>query len=157
VIDCTFENGRKTSLRHVVVDALVLKEGHILLVKRAPGLLEAGKWALVGGFVDMGENTKEAAQREILEETGYKVKNLKLITVRDNPDRPSENRQNIAFVFFCDAEKKIQNPDRENSDQKWFSLDDLPKNNEFAFDHLKNIVLYKKYLKENPSLPIIES
>ena len=71
MINCEFENGNKASLRHVVVDNLVLKDGKILLVKRTGKLLEGGKWGLAGGYVDRDETVKEAAKREILEETGY--------------------------------------------------------------------------------------
>ncbi len=51
------------------VDALVLHEGHLLLVQRArnPG---AGLWALPGGFVDPGETLLQACLRELHEETG---------------------------------------------------------------------------------------
>ncbi len=43
MIGCTFENGNHASLRHVVVDNLVLQGDRILLVKRAPALIEGGK------------------------------------------------------------------------------------------------------------------
>jgi len=70
MITCTFENGNRASLRHVVVDNLVLQGDRILLVKRAVQLIEGGKWGLVGGFVDRDETIRQAAAREIMEETG---------------------------------------------------------------------------------------
>ncbi len=39
-------------MRHTVVDTIVLKDGKVLLVKRAKKFLEGGKWALVGGFME---------------------------------------------------------------------------------------------------------
>ncbi|HEX8932049.1 MAG TPA: NUDIX hydrolase, partial [Patescibacteria group bacterium] len=103
MIHCTFENGNKTSLRHAVVDIIVLKDNQVLLIKRSPKISEGGKWAIIGGFVDRDETLTEAATREVFEETGYRIKNLSLLTIRDNPHRPREDRQNIAFVFFCTA------------------------------------------------------
>lgn len=155
MLTCTFEDGGTGSLRHVVVDALVLQDNKILLVKRSKKLLlEGGKWGDVGGFMDKDETAKQAAEREILEETGYRVKDLTLLTIRDNPDRPKEDRQNISFVFFCTATEKVGEGDWESTEEKWFALDDLPPENEIAFDHYENIKLYLRYLKENLKLPI---
>lgn len=44
MIKCKFENGNEASLRHVCVDAIVLQDNKLLLVKRASTLLEGGKW-----------------------------------------------------------------------------------------------------------------
>lgn len=155
MITCEFEDGNKARLRHVCVDALVLKNNKILLVKRVGKLLEGGKWGTVGGFVDRDETAKQAVEREILEETGYKVNNIKLLTIRDNPDRPHEDRQNFSFVYFCEAGEKISNADWESTAQEWFDMDNLPPSEQIAFDHHKNIELYKQYKEVNFDLPIL--
>ena len=36
-----------------------------------------------------------------MEETGYKVEGITLLRVIDEPDRPNDDRQTIAFVYFC--------------------------------------------------------
>ena len=140
-------------MRHVVVDTIVMKDNQILLVKRTAKLTEGGKWGLVGGFVDRDETIKQAAGREILEETGWTVQDLTLLNINDNPDRPKEDRQNISMVFFCDAIKKVGEPDWESDEQKWFDLDALPDVAELAFDHSDCIELYKQYLKLNHTPP----
>lgn len=146
MLACTFENNHQTSLRHAVVDVLVLRERQILLVKRVGKILEGGKWALPGGYVERDETLFQAAAREVLEETGYQVSNLTLLTIRDNPDRPKEDRQNIAFVYYCQVAAKTGQADWEVSEQKWFNLDQLPEAATMAFDHLENIALYKQSL-----------
>lgn len=156
MISCIFEDGNKASLRHVVVDILVFKGEKLLLVKRTKKLLEAGKWGLVGGFVERDENLKQAVEREIFEETGYRVKNITLLTINDNPDRPHEDRQNIAFVFFCEAKEKDGKSDWEVDDQKWFSFDKLPKEEDLAFDHHKDIQLFLEYKSKGLSLPVLK-
>ncbi len=143
MINCSFEDGNKASLRHVVVDNLVLKDGKILLVKRVGKLLEGGKWGLVGGFVDRDETIEQAAEREIMEETGWKVKDFTLLKVNDQPDRPAEDRQNIAFVYYCTATEKTGKADWESDKQTWFDLDDLPPDDQIAFDHAEDIKSYK--------------
>src|SRR5476649_1809055 len=126
MITCTFENGNTASLRHGVVDVLVLKGAKVLLVKRAKKLLAAGKWALVGGYAERNENLFQTVEREILEETGYTIKDITFLGVRHNPDRPHEDRQNISFVFFCTAVEKVGESDWEVVDQQWFDFDKLP-------------------------------
>ena len=153
MINCEFENGNKASLRHVVVDNLVIKDDRILLVKRTGKLLEGGKWGLVGGFVEREENVKDAVAREVLEETGFKVEGITLLRIIDTPNRPAEDRQNISFVHFCTALDKIVKADDESDDQRWFGLSALPSKEEFAFDHFSNIELYREYLRKPFTLP----
>ncbi len=156
MINCIFENGNKNSLRHAVVNVIILKGTKILLGKRSEKIIEGSKWGLAGGFIDRDETIIEAAEREVFEETGYKVKNLVLLTVVSNPNRPNDaDRQNIAFVFFCYAGEKEGNSDWEVSDQQWFSFDDLPKKEEFSFDHYEFVKTYLKYKKEDLPLPIL--
>jgi 8-oxo-dGTP diphosphatase len=155
MINCSFENGHKALLRHVTVDVIVIKDNKVLLEKRAERLLEGGKWGLVGGFMERDESTKQAVERETMEETGYKVKGITLLTIRDNPDRPHEDRQNIAFVYFCMAVKKVGKSDNESSDIKWFDLNNLPSKEDFAFDHLESINIYLRYKSGDLKLPVI--
>lgn len=153
MLKCLFEDGGEGSLRHVTVDTLVICQHEVLLVKRAPHLLEGGKWGVVGGFVDRDETISQAVIREVLEETGYSIKQPTLLTIRDNPDRPHEDRQNIAFVFFAQVGKKTGQPDDESTDMQWFDLDHLPAEKSFAFDHYQNLELYKAYLRASFALP----
>lgn len=157
MITCTFENGNKASLRHVTVDVLVLQDDKVLLVKRAEKLLEGGKWGLIGGFVDRDENLIQAAEREIHEESGYRVKDMTFLCVRHNPDRPHEDRQNISFVFFCTAVAKEGESDWEVTDQQWFTFDNLPEKGMIAFDHIKNIELYQQYKRNEIAIPLLQS
>ncbi len=143
MIKCTFENGGKADLRHVVVDAMVVKDNKILLVKRAPNLLNGNKYGLIGGFMDRDETLKEAVIREALEETGYRVKVKKLLGIVDNPNRKGEDRQNVAFIFLAEAGEKVGSKDRESTQVTWFDLDTLPAEDEFAFDHYE---LIRRYL-----------
>ncbi len=142
MIKCIFEDGGEGYLRHVCVDVLVLKDRKILLVKRTGKLLEGGKWGLVGGFVGRGETLIQAVEREIEEETGLKVKNITHLRVKDSPDRPKEDRQNIAFVYYCEAVEKVGQKDWESDEVKWFDLNDLPPKEEIAFDHYDDVKLY---------------
>jgi 8-oxo-dGTP diphosphatase len=155
MLTCKFENGYEASLRHAVVDALVLRGSEILLVKRTGKLLEGGKWALPGGYVERDETLKMAVAREIKEETGFTVSDITLLTIRDNPDRPKEDRQNISFVYFCAATESNGNSDWEVDDLQWFPLSALPPKEQVAFDHYEDILLYQRYIQDRLSLPIL--
>lgn len=155
MINCTFENGNKNFLRHVVVDMLVVRDNQLLLVKRAPHLTNGNLYALVGGFVEQGETTQEAALREIREETGYEAEIVRLFRLNDNPNRRGEDRQNISFVYLVKPLKKIGASDKEVKEIRWFDLDKLPSQEEFAFDHLETIQLYLQHIKTPFQLPII--
>ena len=145
MILCEFEDGGKAKLRHVVIDAIVLDEDKILMVKRAKNLTEGGKWGLVGGFVERDEVLEEALHREVFEETGYKLKDASFFTVIDKSNRRNEDRQNIAFVYVCNVGEKTGEPDWESSEVKWFDLNSLPEEEEIAFDHFQIIKLYLKH------------
>lgn len=157
MINCTFEDGGKASLRHVTVGAIVLnrERNKILLGKRALHLLNGGKYNLIGGYLDRNETTSQVVLREVLEETGYNAKIISLFRINDSPNRPREDRQNVDFAFIVEALDKVGEMDSESTEVKWFNLDSLPAPDEFAFDHYETVQLYKDYIKTNRSLPII--
>lgn len=156
MINCIFENGGKAQLRHAVVDTIVVKENKILLGKRIKRFLEGGKWGLIAGFMDRDEDLYQAAHREVFEETGWMISDLTLLRIKHWPDRPSEDRQNIAFVFFATATEKEGKKDFESEEIRWFPLEALPPKEEIAFDHADDIDLYKKYLENKFSLPMLK-
>jgi 8-oxo-dGTP diphosphatase len=71
MITCLFENGGRALLRHVVVHAVVERDGALLLIRRAPHLSEGDKWGLPGGFLDRDETLTQGVLRELREETGW--------------------------------------------------------------------------------------
>lgn len=155
MITCIFENGGKESLRHTVVHAIVEKEGKLLLEKRLINIIEGGKWALPGGFLSRDETAAEGVLRELQEETGWIGEVEKLFRINSRPDRPHEDRQNVAIEFIIRPLKQVSKPDIESSQIEWVLIDELPKLEEFAFDHGETIKLYLKYKKRKFLLPIL--
>ena len=161
MITCTFENGNVASpgLRHVTVNAIVVKDNQVLMGLRAnvKGLtmLESGKWALLGGFFGFGENLIEAVKREVMEESGWEIDDLQLFRINDNPGRPKEDRQNVDMIFIARAVRQIGKSDEEVKELKWFPLESLPPMDQIAFDHGEDLELYLKHLKSPSSLPIL--
>lgn len=159
MITCFFENNNKAFLRHVTVNAIVIKDHKILLGKRGSlngkPISESGKWGLLGGFFGRDENLIQAVKREVMEESGWEIADLKLFRINDNPKRPKEDRQNMDMIFTAEALQQTGKSDEEVSHLQWFDLDKLPPPELIAFDHGASIELYKKYLKENFPLPVL--
>lgn len=159
MIICTFENNNKALLRHVTVNAIVIKDNQVLLGKRGTfngkPIPESGKWGLLGGFFDRDENLTQAVKREVLEEGGWEIDSLQLFRINDNPQRPKEDHQNVDMIFIAKAIRQIKASDEEVTNLQWFDLDKLPPKEEVAFDHGDSLELYLKYLKEKFPLPVL--
>lgn len=156
MIECSFDNGHRAKLRHVVVDTIAVKGGKMLMVKRSTNLhYEPGKWTLPGGYMDRGEVAVAAAQREMMEESGWEIDDVTLFRINDNPKREGEDNQNIALIFIGKPVKQISDSDHEIDEVRWFNLDKLPPTDQIAFDHADSIKLYKKWLREKFTIPVL--
>jgi ADP-ribose pyrophosphatase YjhB (NUDIX family) len=142
MITCTFEHGSRASLRHVVVHAIVERDGALLLVKRAPHLSEGGKWGLPGGFLDRDERLVDGVLRELREETGWTGEVRGLLRINSRPDRPREDLQNVAFDFVIAPLTRVGEPDHESSAVDWVPIDRLPPLESLAFDHGETVRRY---------------
>ncbi|KKW12935.1 MAG: NUDIX hydrolase [Candidatus Gottesmanbacteria bacterium GW2011_GWB1_49_7] len=155
MITCTFEKGHQAKLRHVVVHAIVEMDGKLLLEKRTGDLLESGKWSLPAGFLNRDETAAQCIVREVKEETGWESEVISLFRINTNPNRPHEDRQNIAIEFLVKPIKKTGEPDHESSKVEWIPIEKLIPLDEFAFDHGQTIGLYLTYRKTPFPLPIM--
>jgi ADP-ribose pyrophosphatase YjhB (NUDIX family) len=108
----------------VAVVVFTMQNNKILLVKRAvdPG---KGRWTFPAGFVDAGEDPKEAARREILEETGLEIEINRLIDVfARNADDGGTADIIIAYAAHVTGGALQANDDAEAV--AWFAAHDLP-------------------------------
>lgn len=109
------------------VSAVVLDDdGRVLLGRRA----DNGRWAVVSGILEPGEEPAVAAAREVLEETGVEVDVLALTAVSTSEVIHYPNgdvAQYLDVCFWCRAvggEARVG--DDESLDVGWFPVDDLP-------------------------------
>lgn len=108
------------------VGAIIAQKGKVLLVKRNREPYR-NKWMFPSGFVEFGEHPEETILREVREETGLKVKKIKLIKVIQSTDDPRE-RGHFIFVFKVEiAEGKLSTDNVENRDISWHPIGNPPK------------------------------
>jgi ADP-ribose pyrophosphatase YjhB (NUDIX family) len=67
---------------HVGVGVVIVYNNQLLLIKRKYEP-DSGKWAIPGGHLELGEKTRDAAEREAFEETGIRVKTTSIAGVID--------------------------------------------------------------------------
>lgn len=88
--------------RPVTIDCVVFEGESVVLIKRGREPFK-NHFALPGGFVDLNETVEQACRREMLEETGLSVGDLKLIGVYSDPGR-DEQRHTVAVAFLAEAD-----------------------------------------------------
>ncbi len=130
----------------VTVDCILIQEQNehklILLIQRGQEPFK-NMWALPGGFVDMDEDLSDAAQRELLEETGIKCENLKQFATFGKPGRDPRGRT-VSVVYYGIVKPESSNAvaGDDAASAQWFFLQDLP---ELAFDH--SVIVYEFFEK----------
>ena len=104
----------------LVAGALFELDGGIVLVERdiEPGY---GKWTFPGGFVERGEKAEAAAEREVLEETGLRVRVSGIVGLYSYAGQIP-----AIAVFRADVTGGEPLPLDETMDVKSFSRDVLP-------------------------------
>ena len=105
--------------------AVLLVDGdRVLLVERGSGATRPGMWCVPCGYVDYGEDVREAAAREVLEETGLVVEVGDPVFVRSNFHDPEKLTVGIWFAGTVVGGELA--PGDDAVDARWFPLDELP-------------------------------
>ena len=163
------ENGYINEMRKHVGHAPILtcacgvivenRDGEILLQKRK----DNGRWAIIGGSMEMGESFEETVRREAKEESGLTLGELNLFKLVSGRDRIIEypngdvviNNTALYCVKNYTGEVKW---DSESKDMRFFDLDNLPENQHdpdlveayIKFINKKNLFLLLNFPYKNP-------
>jgi 8-oxo-dGTP diphosphatase len=121
------------SNRGITIDGVIIRGDKILLNKRGVEP-DKGKWSLPGGYVEWDESVPETVAREVAEETGLQVTNVKLIGVYSDPKRHPKQSVDIAYLVEASGEPKAGD---DADDSHFVALDALPP--DLAFDHAQII------------------
>lgn len=130
------ENNVEVKIPKVGLGVLILKEDNLLLGRRIDG---HGKnsWQSAGGHLEFGESFKTCALREIKEEVGIKVKNIKFVTAT-NDFFKKENKHYVTTFMVCEyvsGEPAALEPTK-CKEWRWFDKNNLPKGLFLPYDQV---------------------
>lgn len=120
----------------VTTDVVIftIRDGQLklLLIKRG-GDPYQGRWALPGGFIEMGEDLEAGARRELEEETGVSGVYLEQLYTFGKPDRdPRERVISVAYYALIPSDQVRLQAATDAEAVGWFAFEELPP---LAFDH----------------------
>ena len=128
----------KVAFRHPVTGVTIvpiLPDGRIALIQRR----DSGKWGLPGGLVDYGEDIPTTVARELTEETGLNLLNIRrLVGVYSHPDRDPRMHSITVLVEAEVAGNLATNDTLEVLDVKAFTLEELPLG-DLSHDHDRHV------------------
>ena len=130
------------------VRGAVIRDNKILLIQERAD----GKWAMPGGWADLGNTPASVAEREVWEESGFHVKAEKVVAVMDaNRIQPMEFYHAYKIIFLCkllDGEPRIS---YETLAVEFFDPNNLPPLSTYRTneDMLREVFAHVK----NPDLP----
>lgn len=115
---------------HVIVNAVVEKDGKILVSQRSfEEAHEPGKWTIPGGKVDRTEGDvwnvlEQTCAREVKEETGVEIsENIELLA--NNTFIHSSGKHAIALIFLCHWKSGEASSLEDTIGVKWISEEEL--------------------------------
>ncbi len=111
----------KLGVRGAVFDAA----GRILMVRE---VVDDHRWTLPGGWADVNQTPAESVVREVFEESGYRVRALKLAAVWDRARQahPPTAFSVVRMFFLCALEGGEPATSLETSEVGWFAETEIP-------------------------------
>lgn len=136
----------------VGVAVIVINDDKVLLGRRK-GSHAAGTWAFPGGHLEFGEEPEQCAQREVSEETGISITNIRRsIFTNDVFDK---EKHYITLFLLADhkfGEPSVREPEK-CEEWGWFAWDALPRPLMLPIEHL----LQQGYSPFNDALSLLPS
>jgi 8-oxo-dGTP diphosphatase len=109
----------------VGVGVMIIKDGKVLLGKRK-GSHGAGEYAWPGGHLEYMESIVDCTKREVAEETGMKIKNVRFLRLYNLKEYAPKHHVDIGMIAeWAKGEPEVREPDRIDS-WAWYDMDKLP-------------------------------
>ncbi|GAA1907521.1 NUDIX domain-containing protein [Streptomyces sodiiphilus] len=111
--------------------------GRVLLVRRA----DNGRWSVIGGIPEPGEQPAQTAVREVMEETAVICVPERILAVETLQPVRYPNGDNCQYLDIALACRAVGGTARVNDDESlevgWFALGALPPLERFALDRIE--------------------
>jgi 8-oxo-dGTP diphosphatase len=129
----------------VGVAIIVIKDSKVLLGKRVSSH-GAGTWQFPGGHLEFGEPIEDCAKRELLEETGLTIRNIRSGPYTNDIFK-SEQKHYITLFVIADYDSGVLTVNEPKKCEKWewFSWPRLP---EPKFLPIQNLMKQNFNLKD---------
>ena len=108
------------------VGVMVVRDGRVLLGQRLSSH-GAGSWQFPGGHLEFGESLEACAAREVMEETGLVVANIRPVTFT-NDIFQAEGKHYVTLYMqanYVEGEAKVLEPEK-CATWGWFVWDEMP-------------------------------
>jgi ADP-ribose pyrophosphatase YjhB (NUDIX family) len=108
----------------VAVRGVVARGDKVLLVRN----LDDGGWSLPGGWCEVGESPSGAVEKEVLEESGFTTRAIKVLAIenRDLRTRPVHPTHVYVLVFLCEVVSEGEPDGLETVEAGFFGPNELP-------------------------------
>ncbi|QQZ08716.1 NUDIX hydrolase [Heyndrickxia vini] len=142
--------GHKPIILPGSVVIILNEQNEVLMQKRHDGY-----WGLPGGLMDLGESFEEVAKREVFEETGLVIENLKLLNVFSGSEYylrvpNGDELYSVTAVYYTrDVSGEMKIDYSESEKMQYFSMNNLP--NELTDEYRRFIEQYIDFEKKNLS------
>ena len=109
----------------VGIGVMIFKDGKVLLGKRKKASHGSGEYCFPGGHLEFGESFEECARREVREECGLEIQNVRFELVA-NVQKYERHHVLVGFIADWKAgEPQVLEPEKLDS-WNWYNVDELP-------------------------------
>jgi 8-oxo-dGTP diphosphatase len=110
----------------VGIGVMVIRGGRVLVGKRK-GSHGEGEYSFPGGHLEYGESFAECARREIKEETGIEIENIRFLALTNLKRYMPKHYADIGLIAdWKSGEPEVLEPNKIES-WEWMAIDDIPR------------------------------
>jgi 8-oxo-dGTP diphosphatase len=134
---CLIEAAKQQGINRYVVGAIIEKDSKVLILQRTKDDFMGGIYELPSGEVDAGESLNVALYREVLEETGLQVENIKIyLGYFDYQSKSGKVTRQFNFVVTVMEPLEIMLEDHDN----YVWIEKKQQDQYFVTDSVKNVL-----------------
>ncbi|HUD06214.1 MAG TPA: NUDIX hydrolase [Candidatus Saccharimonadales bacterium] len=115
-----------TKIARIGIGVFIFKDGKFLMGRRK-GSHGDGHWSIPGGHLEFGETFEDTASREVLEETGLEIRNVRFGAVTNDYFKDEGKHYVTIWVLsdWASGKEQLTEPDKF-IEMQWRDFDNLP-------------------------------